>query len=80
MMIEVLPSEKAMKKDVVETDENPFDIGTSFLGIDSRTSANANERKRQRGRQRELDSIKDDDLKRELKKGSTLLSYSEQLP
>jgi hypothetical protein len=61
-------------KDVVETVDNPFDIGKSFLGIDSRKA------RKKRERQRELDDINDEDLKRELKKGSTLLSYSEQLP
>jgi hypothetical protein len=69
-------------KDVVETTENPFDIDKSFLGIDSRTSIggkNARKKKeRLRDRQRALDTIKDPDLKRELRSGQTqLISYSE---
>ena len=39
-------------KDVVETTDNPFDIGTSFLGIDSRTSIggkNARKKKKAKG-------------------------------
>jgi hypothetical protein len=64
-------------KDVVETVENPFDIAKNeFLGTDSRS---AKKRKRLKDKQ-DFDYINDDDLKRELKKGSTLLSYSEQLP
>jgi hypothetical protein len=55
--------------------ENPFDIAkNSFLGIDSRSR----KRKRQRDIERELYDIKDDDLKRELASGQTILiSYSE---
>lgn len=64
-------------KDVVETVDNPFDIAkNSFLGIDSRRSAN--KRKRQRDKEKELDDIKDPDLKRELASGQTqLISYTE---
>ncbi|HEX7178149.1 MAG TPA: hypothetical protein VF220_00370 [Nitrososphaeraceae archaeon] len=69
---------EASIKDVVETVENPFDQGKDFLGIDNRKSAN--KRKRQTDRQRELDSIKDEDLKRELAKGNTLISYTEHIP
>jgi hypothetical protein len=61
-------------KDVVETSENPFDIGTSFLGIDSRKLS------KKRIKDKELDYIDDDDVKRELRKGHTLLSYSEEMP
>jgi len=32
-MNEVMPSDKAMIKDVVETIDNPFDTGKSFLGL-----------------------------------------------
>lgn len=65
-------------KDVIETTENPFDVAKNqFLGTDSRASAK--KRKRLKDKQ-DFDYINDDDLKMELKKGSTLLSYSEQLP
>jgi hypothetical protein len=68
---------EATIKDVVETVDNPFDIGTSFLGIDSRTSIGNNARKK-RDRQKALEDIKDPDLKRELASGQTqLISYSE---
>jgi hypothetical protein len=62
-------------KDVVETVENPFDIAKNeFLGIDSRASAK--KRKTQRDKQKELDDIKDPDLKRELGGAQThLISY-----
>jgi hypothetical protein len=75
LMIPVYELEKeASIKDVVETVDNPFDIGTSFLGIDSRASAK--KRKKQRDKQKELDDIKDPDLKRELSSGQThLISY-----
>jgi hypothetical protein len=68
---------EATIKDVVETVENPFDFAKNeFIGIDNRTSAK--KRKRLRDRERELDSIKDDDLKRELANCQTkLISYSE---
>jgi hypothetical protein len=51
--------------------DNPFDIGKSFLGIDSRKL----KKRRQRDR---LDYIKNPDLKRELRIGQTqLISYTE---
>jgi len=68
-------------KDVVETVDNPFDIGTSFLGIDSRTSVGGKNTRKKRERQKELDDIKDDDkVKRELAKGNTLITYIEYQP
>jgi hypothetical protein len=63
---------------VVETVDNPFDIGTSFLGIDSRTSVAGKNTRKKRERQKQLDEIKDPDLKRELASGQIrLISYSE---
>ena len=59
-----------MIKDTVEAAYNPFGIGTSFLGIDSRTSIGGKNRRKKKERQKHLDDIKDDDLKRELKKGT----------
>jgi hypothetical protein len=55
--------------------ENPSDIAKNeFLGIDSRASAK--KRKTQRDKQKELDDIKDPDLKRELGGAQThLISY-----
>jgi hypothetical protein len=67
-------------KDVVETIDNPFDIGTSFLGIDKRTSVGGKNARKKKERQKELDDIKDDEVKRELAKGNTLLSYTEYQP
>jgi hypothetical protein len=65
-------------KDVVETTDNPFDIGKSFLGIDSRTSVGGKNARKKKERQRQLDDIKDPDLKRELASGQTqLISYTE---
>jgi len=65
-------------KDVVETTDDPFDIGTSFLGIDSRTSIGGKNARKKRERLKALDDIKDDDLKRELRSGQTqLISHSE---
>lgn len=62
-------------KDVVSTTDNPFDSGKDFLGIDLRKL-----RKRRQRKQEEYDYINDEDLKSELRKGSKLLSYSEQQP
>jgi hypothetical protein len=57
--------------------ENPFDIAkNSFLGIDSRK---ARRKKIQRDKQN-FDDINDVDVKRELRKGHTLLSCSEYQP
>jgi hypothetical protein len=64
-------------KDVIETTDNPFDIGTSFLGIDSRTSIEGKNARKKRERQKQLEDIKDDEVKRELTKGNTLISYIE---
>jgi hypothetical protein len=61
-------------QDAVSVSDNPFNDGKSFLGIDSRKLS-----KRKR-RQQDYDYINDEELKRELRKGSTLISYSEQLP
>lgn len=62
-------------KDIVETTDNPFDSGIEFLGIDSRKS-----RKKRQREHDDYDYINDEDLKRELRKGHTLLSYSEEMP
>ena len=67
-------------KDVVETTDNPFDIGTSFLGIDSRTSIGGKNARKKRERQKQLDDINDANLKAELAKGNTLISYTEYQP
>ena len=61
-------------KDVVETSDNPFDSGKEFLGIDSRKAR----KKKQRDKQ--FEDINDENLKADLKKGNTLLSYSEFMP
>jgi uncharacterized Zn finger protein len=67
-------------RDVVETVDNPFDIGTSFLGIDSRTSIGGKNARKKRDRQKQLEDINDPDVKRELAKGNTLISYIEHQP
>lgn len=67
-------SKESQITDVVETTDSPFDSGKNFLGIDSRTL-------RKKKRQKEtFDFINDDDVKRALKHGHTLLSYSEEMP
>ena len=71
---------EATIKDVIETTDNPFGIGRSFLGIDSRTSIGGKNARKKRERKKELDEIKETDLKAELVKGHTLLSYSEYHP
>jgi hypothetical protein len=71
---------EASIRDVVETVDNPFDIGKSILGIDSRTSIGGKNARKKRERQKALDDIKDDDVKRELAKGNTLISYFEHMP
>jgi hypothetical protein len=67
-------------KDVVETVANPFDTGTSFLGIDKRTSMGGKNARKKRERQKALQDIKDDEVKREIAKGNTLISYTEYQP
>jgi hypothetical protein len=63
---------------VVETVDNPFDVGTSFLGIDSRTSVGGKYARKKKELQKELDDINDPDLKRELATGQIrLISYLE---
>jgi hypothetical protein len=58
---------------VVETFDNPFDIGKSFLGIDSRST-----RRKARKNKELYDHINDEELKRELASGQTrLISYTE---
>jgi hypothetical protein len=74
-MNKVMPSDKAMIKDVVETVENPFDMGKSFLGIDSRSA-----RRKMKKKKELFGDINDPDLKRELAKGNTLISYIEYQP
>jgi hypothetical protein len=60
-------------KDVVETVDNPFDIGKSFLGIDSRSA-----RRKMKKKKELFGDINDPDLKRELASGQTqLISYTE---
>jgi hypothetical protein len=72
---------EASIKDVYETVNNPFDVAKdSILGVDKRTSTGGINRRKKREKQKELDDIKDDDVQRELAKGHTLLSYTEQMP
>lgn len=52
--------------------------GLSFLGMDTR--AMSKKKRIQKERQAEIDATNDDDVKRELKKGHTMLSYSEHQP
>jgi hypothetical protein len=66
-------SKESQIKDVVSVSDNPFDFGVDFLAIHSRKIST---RKKKKGD--DFDHIHDEDLKRELKKGSILLSYSEQ--
>ena len=63
-------------KNVVETIDSPFDSGVDFLGVDRRVLG----KKKRKQQVDDYDYINDEDLKRELKKGSKLLSYSEQMP
>jgi hypothetical protein len=72
---------EASIKNLVETVDNPFDSAkNSFLGIDSRTSIGGKNARKKRERQRELEDIKDDEVRRELAKGHTLISYFEHVP
>jgi hypothetical protein len=71
---------EASIKDVVETVDNPFDLGKSFLGIDNRTSIGGKNARKKRERQRQLEDIKDENLNAELAKGNTLISYTEYQP
>jgi hypothetical protein len=50
------------------------------LGIDSRTSIGGKNARKKREGQKALEDIKDDDVKRELAKGNTLISYFEHMP
>jgi len=65
---------------VIETTDNPFDIGKSFLGIDSRTTVGVKNARKKKERQKQLDDIKDDEVKRELARDNTLISYFEYQP
>lgn len=68
-------SKESKIKNAVETISSPFESGSEFLAIDSRKLRN-----KKRKEQQEHDYINDEDVKRELKKGHTLLSYSEEMP
>jgi hypothetical protein len=59
---------EASIKDVIETIDNPFDSGKSFLGIDSRKA-----RRKARKKKELFGDINDPDLKRELASGQTQL-------
>jgi hypothetical protein len=81
LIVPVYELEKeASIKDVVDTVDNPFEQGMSFLGVDKRTSVGGKNARKKRERQKQLDDISDDDVKRELAKGHTLLSYTEYQP
>lgn len=76
LIVPVYELEKdASIKDVVETVDNPFDIGKSFLGVDSRSV-----RRKMKKKKELFGDISDPDLIRELAGGQTLLiSYTESL-
>jgi hypothetical protein len=70
---------ETMVTDAIDTIDNPHDVGNNqFLGVDRRSSSTSKRKKRQRDK--ELDDIKEADLKAELRKGHKLLSYSEDQP
>jgi len=77
-MNEVMLSGKAMIKDIVEIVESPFDIGTNFLGVDSRTSVNDKKARIKKETQKELDTIQDKDNKREIEKGNQVTIHQWQ--
>ena len=80
----IVPLYEAQKestfKTVVQPSDNPFDTGKDFLGIDSRTSIAGKNARKKRERQKQFEDIKDENLRSELQKGNTLLSYSEHIP
>ena len=53
---------EASIKDVIETTDNPFDSGISFLGIDSRTSIGGKNARKKRNRP----THKDPEIQREI--------------
>ena len=66
---------------MVETSDSPFDSAKDqFLGVDKRTSVGGKNARKKKERQKELDDIKDDEVKRELAKGNTLISYFDYQP
>ena len=70
---------ETMVTDAIDTIDNPHDVGNNqILGVDRRSSSTSKRKKRQRDK--ELDDIKEADLKAELRKGHKLLSYSEDQP
>ena len=69
-------SKEPQIKNAVETISSPFESGSEFLAIDSRKLRN----KKRKKQNDEFDYIADNELKNELKKGSILLSYSEEMP
>ena len=72
---------ETMVTDAIDTIDNPFDIGKdSILGVDNRSSSTGKRKKRLKDKQKDLDDIKEADLKAELRKGHKLLSYSEDQP
>lgn len=60
-------------KNAVETISSPLESGSEFLAVDFRN-------RKKRLQEFDDDGINDDDVKRELRKGDTLLSYSEEMP
>ena len=72
LVVAVYELEKeASVTDVVDTVESPFELGSDFLGVDSRKLG------KKKKKEMEVDYINDEDLKRELAKGHTLISYTE---
>ena len=77
LIVPVYELERESKiKDTVDTVESPFELGSDFLGVDSRKLG----KKKKKDKDMELDYIKDEQLKQELRHGSTLLNYSEHIP
>ncbi len=65
---------EASIKDVIEKIDNPYEIANNqFLGVDPR-------KKKNRLEQDEYEDIKEPELKAELRNGSELISYSEEMP
>jgi hypothetical protein len=56
-------------QDFVETTENPFDVGETITGLDNKKRLTPTQKRNKRLKER-IEKEKDEDIKRELRKGN----------
>ena len=73
-----LKKESKLKDFVVEPSSNPFDSGKQIVGLDNKIKKTPRQKERQKQKER-IEKEKDEDIKRELRKGNIVQVIEDSL-